>query len=317
MKKNADNKNVENIATPRKKSRAVFSHVLILLIILLGFAGIQWQLQQLKSVTQTLTQQQNVLSQNINNIKNQRLSWELQEIRYFVTQATVILDVYQNPSEAINLLTKADTKLLALSNAEYSAIHDALQKNITQLTNSNTLNLPDLLKQLQALGTSIKTAPMFAQTLPQQPTANTAATAIQASSTQQTKLAKHLTLWRKFLASTWEQLRKVVIIRRHDLPQTPMLSEQNEVYAEHHMQLLIQQIAWAAINRQQQLYTTSVAALRETADAYFAYNQDAKTATDKAIDELQNIKVDITPINLDEVTQLIDNAIVNLGNNAN
>ena len=75
--------------------------------------------------------------------------------------------------------------------------------------------------------------------------------------------------WRYYWQKVWQQLQKVVVVRKYDQVALPSLFLKNRRYADQQLQFLLQQAQWAALQGHVELYRLALQQTTQWLQNYF------------------------------------------------
>jgi uroporphyrin-3 C-methyltransferase len=279
------------ITDPKNKKKIVVSHLIFLIVILIVFVFIEIQITKINNTNSslknfittqgdTLKNIQTNITQYLNAANALTLS-TLKEAQYLINQADLQLKLYQNKSIAINLLTTAEKNISTIPNFDASTINQAIANDITAINNFNYVDETALLEKISSLATQIDSLSLVNTKLDTQP---------QNLKTPDTTPEPQKT-WGKFWQNTLEKLQSIIIIRKHDAPLQPILSQTQQLFTRQHIELTLQQASWAVLHHQNSVYQYSLKKANDLLIAYFAYNLDAVKELTAQIKALQTINI--------------------------
>jgi len=255
--------------------------------------------QQMHTVQQNIQQLQTVLSSQQTQLQQMALSPEntdhntrgLAEVVHILQLANYELTFSQNIAVGIVLLQTADKRLASLSDPNLIRIRNLLAQSLVTLQAVPKVDIAGLLTRINALQIQANQLPLL---MPMQ------AVKSQAKETDSSQ-ATHAS-WKDTMAKSWQGLQKLVVIQRHDQPIASLLPQEQQVYLQQNLQLLLQQAQWAVMQRQGTVYQTSLQQAEQWVKLYFASNAAVTQSMLEGITELQ--KINIQPL-LPDITNVL------------
>ncbi len=252
---------------------------------------IQEQLSQNQSKNQTLqknlTQLQSVIQKKFS--PNDNIA-RINEVNQLIQLAHYNLTYLRDSDSALSALNLADKQLSALSSSPVNidTLRNLLVQNLANLNALPHLDLSSALAQLNALQTQITQLPLLSNAPPAKKTSN-----LNTKTTVEKK-------WSNVIKSNLHSFLQLITIRHLDKPIQPLLPEEQQLYLQHNLQLLLQQAQWSLLHQQQKLYQTSLQQAKEAIQQHFAENSSVTQEVIQRLDELEKINLhpplpDLTP----------------------
>jgi len=256
----------------------------LVLLILIGFVYLVWQKQQLSFQVKQLQNkfQEQLNAKEIIKVNNNdfELSASLAEVKHLIRLADIELVINHDVTMAIKLLTMADQRIKEQSNL--TSVQRAIINDIEALKLMPTINVIEIMSKLNVLDSQILKLPI--------PNLST-----QLSHKERlpmkTSEVKSKNFWQKLIATSLDKLQDIIIVKKHDQPIEPILSEEQQRYIIQRMQLELNQAQWAVLHKQQQIYQASLKKIVNLTDDYFASNPADASDIKKTIKELELISL--------------------------
>lgn len=307
----------QNVATESKKCslKCKLVHLIAALLIVIGFSYFAWQNYQIKHLLATQTQQ---LSQQIQQQSSEKISlktetsnpsWDLLEVQYLIRLADIHLSITKNIPQSIQLLTLADNRLATLiaSNPNLVMVRQALADNISALKLITVVDQVGIILKINALSDQIDKLPM--PSLPSKLAEPQHQVYIPATRTSQT-------FWQKFETASWEQLQNIIIVKHHEQPIIPILSEEQQIDLLQRIQLALNQAEWAVLHKQSTVYQASLQKVITLTNRYFSNAPSIANNIIASVKELQVIELNPKIPDISSSLQAIDKVINQSSGNA-
>lgn len=220
------------------------------------------------------------LKQLSENSKGNEQTWKLQKTAYLLSMAQLTLHWEREPAPAIDLLSAADTLLKSLDSPLFIGVRQTINNEIIALKALPKLDTVGLLNELNGLGQQIEPLPLKKPTTPDN------ATEINLS--QNSNPDASLPAWKKGLNASLDALSKLIIIRKHQQPYTPLLSQEDKNVVIHQIQLNLRQAQWAVLNQSTELFQLSMNDIEQTLHTYFDDNADNTKSVLAMLDALKD-----------------------------
>lgn len=323
---------------------AIFFFMIILIVIVCGFGYGYFQLSQINTtLAQKVTDLQsrtagyqadiNSLRQSLGDLrqstqKSQELSsqqeqlmtewrdaqkgdldkWHVAEAQYLVKLANDHLQFSHNVKMALVMLQQADHILEPLQDNSLQDVRKAIKTDIDNLQAAPVVDINSLYLQLAALDSQLDAVPLPGTplTAENRPAASAA-------------LPANAPWWKKGMASSWQALQQIVIVRKYNgsgsLPLV-MPEEKNFFYQNLHAQM--EGIMWAVLHRNAGIYQASLARTIAWMKQYPVQDAPATKNILQKLDELKQVNIQPPEVNLASTLQLFDNyfAQAHASNNA-
>ncbi|MBS0357935.1 MAG: uroporphyrinogen-III C-methyltransferase [Proteobacteria bacterium] len=187
-----------------------------------------------------------------------------------------------------NLLKAAVERISSLEDPKLSSLQLQLAQALVQVNVLAKLDRIELSLQLRTLARQITQLSRMPSTKKAEPVS-----------------ASNLS-WQQQLQQTWEGLQKIMIIRKHDQPVQPLLTEQEKTLFDLNIQLLAEEANWGVWQSDNALYRDSLEKIKNWVTTY--YGSDASVI--KQIEKLQGVNVTSQSLNFDamlnQVQQLLN-----------
>lgn len=307
--------------TKRKSTKHSSSNtgmfVLILILFITSAAGLYWlwenqnkNLIQQQTKTQNINekisqlnqQQQDVSTQNINQIKNLqtfqetlrtnltkivqnnqyfRNDWLLSEAEYLIQLANYRLLLEKDVTTAIVALKAADTRLAELSEPGLLKIREMLKNDIQALNNVQLVDLAGLSITITALSNNIENLPL----LTPDPKTHKITQTETATNSSEVKNIQQLP------AAIWEDIKSLIIVRNHQKPVKPLLAPEQHFFLAQNLALLFEQTRLALLNRNNSIYQERLKATTTWIKQYFDLEHNITRNMLASIDSLQKFNI--------------------------
>jgi len=226
-----------------------------------------------------VTKQMQILS---NKKGNQNQDWLLLKARYYLELAQINAhwSSEANALSTIELLQQADTILGQINTPELFKIRQTIAKEIMSLKTADTIDVPGLLSQLDALQNSIS-----------QLNAQTTSNFNVSSNTKEEKAPSNKTSWSTYLHDSLNKLSKLVVIRRNDEEIKPLLSPVYESVLKESIRLNIQEAQWAIIHTNPVAYQLALSQAIATLKKGFNEHLSNTTTLINQLTKLQKVQL--------------------------
>ena len=202
--------------------------------------------------------QQRALEAMYQDLSRNRDEWQLAEIEQVLDIASQQLQLSGNVRAALLALQLADTRLARSDRPQFMPIRRALARDIEQLKAVQIPDLPGLSLKLDALVAAVDELPLAFE----ERAAGAAAQPGAPSSTDQGYLAR-------LGAELWSELRGLVVLRRVDTPEPPLLPPTQAYFLRENLRLRLLNARMSLLARDEAGYRADLVASRDWIKRYF------------------------------------------------
>jgi uroporphyrin-3 C-methyltransferase len=264
------------------------------------------ELQQISQKTQALSaQQEQFIAEWRSAQKGDLNKWKVAEAHYLVKLADDQLQFSNNTQLAMVVLQEAIKTLATVQDANVNEIQKSLATDLLKLKATPTVDVTAVYVRLHAVANQIDKLPLAFNPLK-----------AQQASQKPASPTLGLPWWKAGLISSWEALRKIVIVRHYGANNLPLILPDEKIFLYQNLHSQIENAMWGLLHHNTLVYTTSLSRAKAWIKQYFAQEaQETKTLLQE-MDALQKETVQFAAINLSTTLQLFDqyNAQVKNGN---
>jgi uroporphyrin-3 C-methyltransferase len=243
---------------------------------------LQNQFAALGKQQQTMTEQTHTVSADVDNLRNavrklstrSEPSWVLKEVGYYIRLSIVTQQVQGDAASVLALLQQADA-LLGQETPKFAPLRQALALKIMAIKSQAPLDKLKLVTQLNSVANSIASLPLAVK------------------------------VPGKSRGEATTTLLKLIVIRHHDEPIKALLTSEALQAIQQNIQLLLQQAAWAIVQRDQAIYQTSLQGAARWVSQYFDTDASATKNVLATLKSLQTITVAPKPVPLDDLLTVL------------
>jgi uroporphyrin-3 C-methyltransferase len=277
--------------------------ILLIVIAAIGLAIFHYKYvkQNIDTLKQNLEQQSLTLSQ-ISQQQNKQINdnqsaitqlrqqtstdaktWIIPQIKSLIWHANLMLNYEHNIPITIILLKKADAYLQQLSDTKSFNLRKILAEDIAALQALPTIDTNGIYLHLHALNQEIRKAPLIATTNTNNKQPDTTAT--------ETTTATKKTTWKSFFGKSLDNIKNVIVIRHHQQPVQPLLTDQQRDLLNLQIQILITQAQWALLQQNNTVYQASLQQIKQLLQQYFLQNNSHIKSILNELTKLQKINL--------------------------
>jgi len=227
--------------------------------------------------------QQAALEALYQELSRNRDEWQLAEIEQVLAIAAQQLQLSGNVRAALLALQLAESRLSRTDRPQFLALRRALARDIERLKALPAVDLPAMSRQLDALVAGVDALPLAFDgrvervgEKPRQPAAQQGAVAHMA-------------------AELWGELRQLVIVRRVDSPEPPLLAPTQAYFLRENLRLRLLSARLGLLARNQGVYQEDLRAAQQWLQRYFDPRARATQAAQAQLRQLQAATLNFEP----------------------
>ncbi|HHC72399.1 MAG TPA: hypothetical protein ENK54_05815 [Thiotrichales bacterium] len=226
--------------------------------------------------------------------------WSLAEVEYLLLVANRRLQLARDVETAIRALLDADRRLRDMADPKLLTVRNAIAKALTRLRAVPRVDVSGLALELenlarQAAGLTPRSAQPRALLERLSRTEESAAPPDEGSAVEP----------EKSLAGLWEQLRSLVVIRRHDQPITPMLAPEQMELVRQILRLRLEAARSDLLAADGERWLVDLASAAEWLEENFDTSEPAAASLLEALERLRGVDVDPTLPDISEPLHLL------------
>lgn len=211
--------------------------------------------------------------------------WVLSESEYLLQIANHRLQLEGDINTALAALRIADSKIMGLKDPSLVPVRKQLAGEISALESTR---LPDINGMVLSLDSLQAMSPKMGLKISILPRAT--------QKTAQGSNAEKLSIrdWRLVLDKIWNELKALVVIKRHDQSLAPVLTVEQQQTIRHILQLKIQGIRTALLNKQAELFVGSVTDTLSWLQEHFDKEDTNVILLESRLQEFQAVQLNVT-----------------------
>ncbi|WP_455216940.1 uroporphyrinogen-III C-methyltransferase [Kaarinaea lacus] len=335
-KESASKKNSTPATTKQKQPVSRIAVLAFLLTLLIGSAaGYEFYLLQLQAKQDSnLVKSQKALQSRINRLEQElqlahqslqnenialkatmdtvsaqlgrtTIAWRLAEVEYLLTVANHRLNLVQDRTTAIAIFETADERLLAIGDPGLLDVRKAIADELNLLRGISEPDLTGMALTLASLAKEVEKMPLIFKERVDLATGN--------------KQRAKPESWREIPAAMWEEIKGLVVIRRHEQPTEPLLSPDEAWFLHQNLRLKMEQAQLALLRRDTSLFRKNLEEANVWIQTFFDADSPVVSNARTTLDSLAGVEL---KLNLPDVSgslrvlrRLISQRGVSLKNN--
>jgi len=227
--------------------------------------------------------QQVALEALYQDLSRNRDEWQLAEIEQVLAIAAQQLQLSGNVRAALLALQLAEARLARGDRPQFLPVRRALARDIERLKALPALDLPALARQLDSLAAGVDALPLAFEARPERAPQKPAPPAAQPG-------------WlNEFAASLWAELKQLVVVRRVDAPEPPLIPPTQAYFLRENLRLRLLNARLALLARSQASYQEDLRLAQEWLKRYFDERARPVQAAQAQLRQLQAATVALEP----------------------
>jgi uroporphyrin-3 C-methyltransferase len=213
--------------------------------------------------------------------------WLLAEVEYLLRIANQRLQLQRDADTALAALRAADARLHDLSDPGYLAVREALAREMAQLQAVPAVDVEGVALKLAGLEARVgELHPAGSRYIPARERHGEPRAALAASD------------WREVPAIVWQAIRRLLVVRSHQEPATPMLPPEQEYFLDQNLRLALAAARLALLQGRPAQYRTSLETARAWLEQHFDTGHPATASMGNELHHLlqQNIHPELPDI---------------------
>jgi len=243
---------------------------------------IQTRLGQIESSIAGLQSQKAGLERLYQDLTRNRDELQLAEVEQVLSIASQQLQLSGNVHAALLALQSADKQLARAGNPQYLPIRKAIAHDIEQLKAVPALDVPGLSLRIDEVVAAVGGLPLAYDERAAAPKAPAGA----AASATETALAR-------LGAEVWRELRKLVVVRKVESPEPPLLPPSQTYFLRENLRLRLLNARLSLLIRDQAGYRGDLQAAQTWVQQYFDTRSKRVAGVLSQLEQLSSVSLDI------------------------
>jgi len=244
---------------------------------------IQGKLGALEGKLADAQSQQAALEALYQELSRNRDEWQLAEIEQVLAIAAQQLQLSGNVRAALLALQLAESRLSRTDRPQFLAVRRALARDIERLKALPAVDLPAMSRQLEALVAGVDALPLAFDGRVERAGEKTRSPAAEQGAVAQ------------IAAELWGELRQLVIVRRVDSPEPPLLAPTQAYFLRENLRLRLLNARLGLLARNQGAYQEDLRAAQQWLQRYFDPRARATQAAQSQLRQLQAATLNFEP----------------------
>ena len=217
------------------------------------------------------------------DLSRNRDEWQLAEIEQVLAIAAQQLQLAGNVRAALLALQLAESRLARGDRPQFVPVRRALARDIDRLKALPAVDLPAMTRQLDALAAGVDALPLAFDSRPER-------------APEQPKPPAAQPDWlRDFMAGLWTELKQLVVVRRVDAPEPPLLAPTQAYFLRENLRLRLLNARLALLARNPAALQEDLRLAQEWLQRYFDPRAKPTQAALAQLRQLQSTTLSLEP----------------------
>jgi len=217
------------------------------------------------------------------DLSRNRDEWQLAEIEQVLAIAAQQLQLAGNVRAALLALQLAESRLARGDRPQFVPVRRALARDIDRLKALPAVDLPAMTRQLDALAAGVDALPLAFDSRPER-------------APEQPKLTAAQPDWLSgFMAGLWTELKQLVVVRRVDAPEPPLLAPTQAYFLRENLRLRLLNARLALLARNPAALQEDLRLAQEWLQRYFDPRAKPTQAALAQLRQLQSTTLSLEP----------------------
>ncbi|TAK44478.1 MAG: hypothetical protein EPO29_03165 [Betaproteobacteria bacterium] len=239
--------------------------------------------------------QQLALEALYQDLSRNRDEWQLAEIEQVLAIAQQQLQLAGNVRAALLALQLAEGRLARADRPQFLPVRRALARDIERLRSVPSIDLPGMSLKLDALVAAVDTLPLAFEERTERPAAPKGAAGP----------PKEEGLWPRFAGELWKELRQLVIVRRVETDEPPLLPPSQAYFVRENLKLRLLNARVDLLSRDEAGYREDLRVAQRWIHRYFDARSKPAQAALAQLKQLSAASVSFEPPSIAESLEAV------------
>lgn len=207
--------------------------------------------------------------------------WTLAEVQYLLQVANQRLQLMHDAATASAALASADRRLQSLADPGFNVVREQIAQELTALNAVASPDLAGIALTLESLARQIEQMPLK-DAQPRRSAAEQDRDAVSPAPVDD---------WTRLPRLVWEELRRLVVVRRNEAPVGPMLAPEHQFFLNENLRLQLRSARLAALQGEAANYRASLNTATAWLDEHFSADAPRVAAARAELERLAGIDV--------------------------
>lgn len=234
----------------------------------------------LKNKITQLGTEQELLAEKLSTLNQQQPldneDWALAEVEYLLVIATHHLVLDRDIKTALAAMDVASQRLVDLGNTQLDPVREQLEQDINKLRDIKNTDISGLANYLADLIERSEALPLKENVISQQ-------------TEQKSEIKAGATGWKNFPGLLWEELKKLVVIKRNENQSQPLLLPQEEYFLYQNLRLELENARLAVLLADNDNFQASITMLVDWLNKYFDTGADEVSGILETLEQMKSV----------------------------
>lgn len=204
-------------------------------------------------------------------------AWRLAEVEYLLTVANHRLNLVQDRPTAIAVFETADERLQAIGDPGLMSVRKAIANELNLLRSISEPDLTGMALSLSSLANEVEKMPLIFKER------------VDLATGEEQKAKPES--WREIPAAMWEEIKGLVVIRRHTQPTEPLLPPTEAWFLHQNLRLKLEQAQLALLRRDTALFRKNIEEASVWIQTFFDGDSAAVKNATTTLDSLAKVEL--------------------------
>lgn len=204
-------------------------------------------------------------------------AWRLAEVEYLLTVANHRLNLVQDRPTAIAVFETADERLKAIGDPGLMSVRKAIANELNLLRSISEPDLTGMALSLSSLANEVEKMPLIFKER------------VDLATGEEQKAKPES--WREIPAAMWEEIKGLVVIRRHTQPTEPLLPPTEAWFLHQNLRLKLEQAQLALLRRDTALFRKNIEEASVWIQTFFDGDSAAVKNATTTLDSLAKVEL--------------------------
>lgn len=239
--------------------------------------------QQLQATRQSLETENNTLKAKMDVVSEKlgrtTTAWRLAEVEYLLTVANHRLNLVHDRKTAITIFETADERLVAIGDPGLMSVRKTIAGELTSLRSISEPDITGMALSLSSLAKDIEKLPLIFKERVD----------LALGDKQKSKPES----WRELPEAIWEEIKGLVVIRRHEQPTEPLLPPAEAWFLQQNLRLKLEEAQLALLRRETSLFRNKLQEARIWIETFFDNDSAAVKNAASTLKSLDQVELEV------------------------
>lgn len=237
--------------------------------------------QELQNTRTSLTEENKILKSTMDTVSQElgrtTKAWRVAEIEYLLTVANHRLNLVHDRKTAIIVFETADQRLAAIADPGLTSVRKAIASELTTLRSISDPDLTGMALSVGSLADEVEKLPLLFKERVDM------ATGLSQKSRPES--------WRDIPSAMWEDIKGLVVVRRHQQPTEPLLPPAEAWFLYQNLRLKLEQAQLSLLRRDTRLFRYNLEDAHKWIQTFFDADSTVVKNANNVLDNLSSVEL--------------------------